>query len=149
MRKEKSAIEEKNKQFSLLKADQSEDLLKAKNALVKEQTIYVEKRPNQLVTLLPFGINHFVLESPIKGGIHLSLQALGLATNIGGYWWKQSYLRGFGSRELLDSTDKNKFETAQITQYVGILAMVLSFGVSIVDALFVYKSLPAETRTAP
>lgn len=128
-------------------ADEESKIILEKNqelALVKNQVprieepekiITVKYKPSFFTTILPFGINHFSLGSPTKGSIYLSLQAVSLLTNIGAFWWKQSYLEKAFVPRLTSQNDKKRFQTAQITQYVALSTLLASLTVSIIDAM--------------
>lgn len=144
---EKLAFEEKNQYLASIKNDARHDVTDSgqkSETLKAERTVLIEKRPHLATTLFPLGLNHFFLESPMKGGVYLSLQALSLATNVAAFWWKQSYLRSFGSTRLKDQTYKSSFETAQMIQYIGLGALLLSYGISVIDALIRFQSMPSQ-----
>jgi hypothetical protein len=143
---EKSLIDEKNKHLAAIKTTNPEN---SPQQIPIKQSIALEKRPHASVTLFPFGINHFYLGAPFKGGVYLSLQALGLLTNIGAFWWKQSYLETFGRPHLKEESYRGRFETAQIVQYLGFSTLILSFSISVIDALISFKSLPTQKITSP
>jgi hypothetical protein len=100
----------------------------------------IEQKPPMLTTLFPLGLNHFHLGSPVKGGIYLSLQGLGLALNVTAYWWKQSYLESFGASRLKNHNYQRSFETAQLMQYISLGATIISYCVSVIDALIHIQS---------
>lgn len=110
----------------------------------KERTIFIEKKPHAVATLFPLGLNHFYLNSPLRGGIYLSMQTLGLVTNVAAYFWKQSYLDNYGSHRLKSASYQASFETAQMIQYIGFTTIVISYGISVIDALIRYKSMPTQ-----
>lgn len=141
---QKALIEEKNKQLASVKTDND---FQAHRTNQLERGLVIE-RPHPVVTLFPLGINHFYLHSPTKGATYLSLQLIGLATNIGGFWWKRSYLDGFGSSHLKDESMHARFETAQVVQWVGFTTLLLSFSVSVIDALLSLKKTSAQNTTS-
>lgn len=131
-REEKLLIEEKNRHLANIKP--VEPVLEPETV-----TREIDKKPHIVTTLFPFGLNHFSLNSPLKGSIYLSVQGLGVLTNISAFWWKQSYLSGFGSNRLKDPTLRPGFQAAQIIQYVGFGTMVAGFLVSVIDALIQFN----------
>lgn len=147
--REKDAIEEKNKHLASIKNEVAleQDIKNGPDKIIKsnlERTVFIEKRPHRLTALLPMGMNHFIQNAPWKGGLYLSLQSLGLITNVAAFWWKQSYLEGLGSSRLMDSSYGNRFETAQMIQYIGLGTLVISYVASIIDALIRFQSLPTQ-----
>ena len=147
--KEKAAIEEKNQHLASIKNESRHDPSTARdfdhgNASKNERIVLIEKRPSHVTTLFPFGINHFYLQSPVKGGIYLSLQTLSLATNIAAFWWKQSYLLNFGGAFVKQPSYKGSFDTAQTIQYIGLGALLISYGISVIDALIRFHSMPTQ-----
>jgi hypothetical protein len=138
-REEKSIIDEKNRQLALVKNKaQSKNNEESKinippTPMFDRETLILQ--PQKMIALFPFGFNHFYLNSPIRGGIYLSLQSLGFAINIAAFWWKQSYLEGFGATRLKDQNLLGQFETAQMFQYIGLGTLIFSYCVSIIDAL--------------
>lgn len=144
--RELSIIEQKNQQLALIKPV-SEPVVEAKPLLIGEKIISKPKN-NLATTLFPFGINHYLLNKPLKGSIYLSLQALSLAANIGSYWWKQSYLSTFGASRLENSTNRTGFNTAQTFQYIALGAFVTALGASIVDALIDYAKSSSQSDQA-
>lgn len=137
---QKALIEEKNKQLASIRTDNNSQ--EHRNDQLERRLVIAP--PHPVVTLFPLGINHFYLQSPTKGATYLSLQLIGLATNIGGFWWKRSYLDGFGSSHLKDEAMHARFETAQVVQWVGFTALLLSFSVSVIDAVLSLKKTPAQ-----
>ncbi len=125
--KEKALIDEKNKQLALLNS--------------ANKPIILEKPPSIAPAFLPMGLNHFN-SSPLKGGIYLSVQSLGLLTNISAFWWKQTYLNGFGGHRLKNEDSLSSFTTAQVAQYVGLGALVLGYAVSVIDSLIQINKTP-------
>ncbi|MCA9507879.1 MAG: hypothetical protein KC505_05610 [Myxococcales bacterium] len=142
--RELKVIEEKNKQLASIKISQP-----LVNAQAKTQQKINLTKPKMPIsnTLFPFGINHYLLNSPIKASVYLSLQGLSLLGNIGAYWWKQSYLDEFGSSRLSKPEYKSRFEAAQIIQYVALGTFVVSLGASIVDALITYSNDTSKHET--
>lgn len=129
-------IAEKNKSIAIAR-DQVTSLV---NPPIIEKVVVVEKKPNFLVSFLPFGFNHYYLGSKTKGSIYLSLQAASLLTNITAYWWKQSCLESFGSNRLSDISKRSHFSIAQQTQYIALGTLVAALTVSIIDALIFFPS---------
>jgi hypothetical protein len=136
---QKEIIKQKNQELLEIKALN----MKKMNKITKE-TIMVENRPSLMVSLLPFGMNHFYLESPFKGGVYASLQGAGLLANIGAYWWKQSYLLGNGRVSLKRSTIEKNFAVAQYIQWTAFAFLGLSFAISVIDALLSIKNMPEQ-----
>ncbi|HXW60801.1 MAG TPA: hypothetical protein VEK06_04600 [Myxococcota bacterium] len=110
---------------------------------LEKNSVFLTK-PKLITTLLPFGINHFYQHSPIKGSVYLGLQTLGLLTNVGAFWWKQSYLLKFGGAHLEKSSDKSKFETAQVIQYVSLGSAIAIFCASVIDALIHFNDVKTD-----
>lgn len=132
--KEKDLIKEKNKHLATLT-----------NIEAPKPAPLILEKPGMGKAFLPFGLNHFYTDSEIKGGIYLSVQSLGLLTNIAAFWWKQSYLNSFGGHRLLEPELRGSFNTAQIMQYVGLGALIGGFVVSVIDALIQFNKTPATT----
>lgn len=109
-----------------------------------EKSIAFGERPQFITTLFPFGINHFYQGSPIKGSIYLGLQALGLLTNVGAFWWKQSYLTKFGSPYLEKTSNRTQFETAQMIQYISLGSVIAIFTASVIDAFITINEGKSE-----
>ncbi len=128
--KEVQKIEAKNKELALLTKKDSPSKTAAKTIVISPP-----QKPKIGTALFPFGINHYLMNAPLKGSIYLSLQSLGLLANIGAFWWKQSYLHSFGSSRLLNAQEKNAFNTAQNIQYIALGTFITALGVSIIDAL--------------
>ncbi len=126
-RKEKAAIEEKSQRLASIKNESREQN--------KVTALLAPKPPATIVTLFPFGINHFYLHKPLKGSIYLAAQSIGLATNVGAFWWKQAYLANFGSTQLKEQAFRGGFNTAQTIQYIGLGALLISYSISVIDAL--------------
>lgn len=149
---EKLAIEEKNKRLATIKSETENakemPAIETAASPPEEKIVFIERRPSAVTTLFPLGINHFYLRSPVKGSIYLSLQTLGLAANITAFWWKQSYLDSFGSRQLKDPSYRDRFYTIQIIQYVGLGTWIASFAISVVDALITLNNMPTQTISA-
>lgn len=139
---ERVAIEYKNKQLATVKGKIEQNVQKITPP--KKSDFYVVEKPKIITTLFPLGLNHYYLSSPIKGGIYLSTQVLGLAANIGAFWWKQSYLKKFGSSDLKHLSYENRFHTAQTIQYIGLGAMITGYAVSVIDALIRFQFMPAQ-----
>ncbi|HXW52606.1 MAG TPA: hypothetical protein VEL47_00745 [Myxococcota bacterium] len=140
---ERALIDKKNQQMASKKIEaQASQKLDEQKPLVEleKNSLFVERKPRFVTTLFPAGLNHFYLGSPIKGGIYLSLQTLGLGTNILAYWWKQSYLQSFGSGLLKDQNNRGRFETAQMIQYIGLGAMLIGYGASVIDAVLEWQA---------
>lgn len=148
--KEKMAIDEKNQHLASAKNEAQLELGLTKRATVEKEplpertNLFIEKRPHMVTTLFPLGLNHFYLSSPTRGGIYLSLQSLSLATNIAAFWWKQSYLDGFGTHRLKDKSLQGRFETAQLIQYIALGAMIVTYGTSVVDAVIRFLNTPSQ-----
>lgn len=147
--KEKADIEAKNQHLASIKNESRHDtpLERASGfepTQKTERVVFIERRPSRLTTLFPLGINHFYLQSPVKGGVYLSLQSLGFVTNIAAFWWKQSYLASMGGARLKDATSQSGFETAQTIQYIGLSALLISYAVSVIDALIQFQSIPSQ-----
>jgi tetratricopeptide (TPR) repeat protein len=142
--KELKAIESKNARLNSLKPKASKEEALEEKPSVLEKTVLVEKRAPFLTNFIPFGVNHFMQQSPIKGSIYLGLQTASLVTNIAAFWWKESYLNGFDVPRLRDQGYKSRFDAAQTTQYVALGAFVFSLAVSIIDALITYSKSPAQ-----
>lgn len=136
--KEKKLIEEKNRQLASIKETEETKLPLVPEPLVLE-------KPAFATNFLPFGLNHFYLNSPIKGGVYLSMQTLGLITNIAAFWWKQSYLIGIGSHHLKEHEPQGSFNTAQMVQFVGLGTLIASFAVSVIDALIQFNRTSSRT----
>lgn len=135
--KQRDIIRQKNQEILALKSiDESQ-----KNIITKE-TVIIEKKPPLLVGILPLGINHFYLHSPIKGSIYGSLQGLGLIANIWGYWQKHSYIDSANLRHLSYETIKQNGRQAQYVQWTGFSIMSLSLVISAIDAIINIKNLP-------
>jgi hypothetical protein len=137
--REKEAIALKNRRLAQVK---NEITLPSQENLVSNMSMApsgleksIKTKPPLALAFFPFGVNQFYLDSPKSGVAYLSLQTLFLASNITGFWWKQSYLSHAGSNYLADAGNRRKFETAQVVQYVGLAGLVLTYGVSVVDAL--------------
>jgi tetratricopeptide (TPR) repeat protein len=128
---ESKIIWEKNQQLALLK-NQKPNLIETPDYININN---IKSKPSFYTTFLPFGINHFSLGSSLKGNIYLSIQAASLITNIGAFWWKQSYLEKTFYPRLASQDDKKKFQTAQITQYVALSTLLTTLAVSIIDAM--------------
>lgn len=141
---ELKVIEEKNQQLALIKP--SIPASPPQTPHVTEKIIIAQPQTPFVATLFPFGINHYLLNSPIKGTVYLSLQAFGLAANVGAYWWKQSYLNNFGTSRLENPAHKRRFESAQIIQYVSLGVFAASFTASIIDALINYSKSSAQNE---
>ncbi len=145
--KENAIIEEKNKHMESIKSE-AKALREMENAdtavPVEKQAFVIEKKPPMVTTLFPAGLNHFYLGSPIRGGVYLSLQTLGLGTNIAAFWWKQSYLQSTGKNFLKDQSNKGRFETAQMFQYIGLGALVIGYGASFIDAMIQWHNMPSQ-----
>jgi hypothetical protein len=136
---QKEIIKQKNQELLEIKALNTQKM----NKITKE-TIMVENRPLFMIALLPFGMNHFYLESPFKGVVYASLQGAGLLANIGAYWWKQSYLLGHGKVSSKRSAIEKNFEAAQYIQWTGFAILGLSFAISVIDALLSIKNMPTQ-----
>lgn len=146
-RKEKSIINEKNRQLATLRSEAHQEQRlepKQQDVNLKERLIFIEKKPHLVSTLFPLGLNHFYLNSPVRGGIYLSVQTLGLITNIAAYFLKQSYLESFGSSRLKEQGDHASFQTVQTIQYIGLGTLVVGYGISVIDALIRFKSMPTQ-----
>ncbi len=146
---EKAAIDKKNLHLASIKSESQHESEREGGASQEgspnqERVVIVEKRPSRLTTLFPAGINHFYLESPVKGGVYLSLQTLGLAANVAAFWWKQSYLTGLGKTRLKEAGAKSGFETAQTIQYIGLSTLLVSYIVSVIDALINFHNIPSQ-----
>lgn len=135
---EKAVIEQKNKYLASVKSEAQEEKAIAGNK--EEKIIFIEKKLPAFTTLFPFGINHFLENSKLSGSIYLSAQALSLGINIAAFWWKESYLDGFGSSHLLDPQSSTKFKTAQMLQYIGLGGLLISYCASIIDALIRFQN---------
>jgi tetratricopeptide (TPR) repeat protein len=147
--KEKAAIDEKNMHLALIKRDTEPEATAerahiAQNKQKPERIVMIEKKPVIVTTLFPFGINHFYLASPVKGAMYFSLQTLSLVTNVAAFWWKTSYLASFGSARLTNNNDIGKFQTAQTIQYISLGTLIISYGISVIDALIRFKSIPSQ-----
>lgn len=130
--RERKKIEDKNKQLATLSAKTAN----SPTLTVASQTIKVPSIEVKTSTaLFPFGINHYLMNAPLKGTIYLSVQSLGLLANIGAFWWKQSYLDSFGSSRLMNASEKNSFTAAQTIQYIALGTFIAALGVSMIDAL--------------
>jgi len=125
---ESKIIYEKNQRLALVKnqVPRFEEL---------EKIIQPKYKPSFFTMFLPFGINHFSMGSFTKGTIYLSVQAASLLTNVGAFWWKQSYLEKAFTPRLASPNDKKNFQAAQITQYVALSTLLAACAVSIIDAL--------------
>lgn len=135
--KQQDIIRQKNQEILAIKSiDDSK-----KNMITKE-TVIIEKKPPLIISLLPLGINHFYIHSPIKGSIYGSLQGLGLIANIWGYWQKHSYIGGDNLRHLSYETIKQNGRQAQYVQWTGFGIMSLSLVVSVIDAIISIRNLP-------
>lgn len=141
---ELKVIEEKNQQLALIKPSSPANLPDPSHP--NEKIVLAPPKIPFATTLFPFGINHYLSNSPVKGSIYLSLQAFGLAANIGAYWWKQSYLDTFGTSRLENPANKGRFEAAQIIQYVALGVFTASLGASIIDALINYSNSSAQNE---
>jgi hypothetical protein len=138
-KKERTAIEDKNKQLASIKTSLEDDTPKKTEDPVKLDLFAIDKKPHVITTLFPLGLNHYYLNAPIRGGIYLSLQVLGISSNIAAFWWKQSYLNNFGSSHLKNPQYQGRFETAQMIQYIALGAMLSSYAVSVIDALIRFQ----------
>lgn len=127
---EQKAILEKNERLALVRPNTESSAISP-----PEKKLAINAPPSFATSLFPFGINHYYLGSPVKGSIYLGLQTLGLAANIGAFWWKQSYLQKFGVARLENNAHKNRFQAAQVVQYVALSTLLVAFGVSVVDAI--------------
>lgn len=133
--KESLRIQEKNKHLAQVVPE-------AKiNGQEEPRIHYIEKPPHPSVVLFPFGLNHFVLGSSVRGGVYLSLQSLGILANVAAFWWKHSYLDGIGTSILHESQNRGRFETAQTVQFLGLTAALVSYGISVADAFMSFKRL--------
>gem|GEM_PF-2040264 len=144
--KERANIDQKSRRLASIKTEaqglRQGDKAPSNTAKALPHLLYKRDSAPFITTLFPLGLNHFYLGLPIKGGIYLSLQALSLGTNIAAFWWKSSYLHGFGSNYLKDPANKGRFETAQTIQYIALGAMIIGYGASIIDALIEWKRMP-------
>jgi hypothetical protein len=141
--KQKKAIDEKTKHLASKKSEALYQTEESEPQII-EKTIVIEKKPSMVTTLFPLGLNHFHLKAPIKGGIYFSLQTLGLATNIAAFWWKQSYLESFGTNRLKDHNLLGRFETAQVIQYIGLGTLIISYCISVIDALIHFQNASSQ-----
>lgn len=132
-------IEQKNQSLAALKSQSIIEL-----PSVETTAVLIPKKPLFVTTLFPLGVNHFYQGSNIKGSLYLALQASSLVANIGSYWWKQSYLKEYGTSKLEYPHQKSRFEIAQTIQYVALGALVISLGASIVDAMISYFKSSAQ-----
>ena len=74
-----------------------------------------------------------------------NIQKILFITNISAFWWKQSYLNGFGGHRLKNENSLSSFTTAQVAQYVGLGALVLGYAVSVIDSLIqINKTQPSQ-----
>lgn len=128
---EQKAIEKKNEHLALVRENNLEVAIKD-SFMPKDN--FLTPKPKLVSTLFPFGINHFYQSSPVKGGVYLGLESLGIALNIGAFWWKQSYLTRFGEPKLQDMSNLKHFETAQVIQYVALGSTLLFYVISVIDA---------------
>jgi hypothetical protein len=138
----KKIIEEKNQRLASIKSEAKEHRVENPPILaplVKEKIVLIEKKPHMLTSLFPLGINHFYLGSPMKGGIYMSLQTLGLATNIAAFWWKQSYLDSYGITRLKEKNLANHFEITQLIQYIALGSAAFIYGASVIDAMLNFR----------
>lgn len=142
--KVKAEINFKSEQLSSLKKNNEPSRVLENNLLLSTKKIAIDEKPITVVNFFPLGINHFYLGSPVKGGIYLSLQSLGLAANIAAFWWKSSYLVSFGSPHLKDPQTANNFSTAQVIQYVGFGAFIISYATSVLDALIHFRRMSTQ-----
>jgi tetratricopeptide (TPR) repeat protein len=145
--KEKAAIDAKNQHLAVIKNEAKEtkaEKEKNKETASPVSIVGIKNPPSMAVTLFPLGLNHFALDSPVKGGIYLSLQTLGLVTNVAAFWWKSSYLTNLGSARLKNADKESGFKTAQTFQYIGLSALLLSYGISIVDALIRFQRITSQ-----
>lgn len=133
--KESLRIQEKNKHLAQVVPDNKT------NGQETPRIHYIEKPPHLSVVLFPFGLNHFIMGSSVKGGVYLSLQSLGTLANVAAFWWKHSYLDGLGTSRLHEGQNRGRFETAQTVQFLGLAAALLSYGISVADAFMSFKSL--------
>lgn len=93
------------------------------------------KKPPKVLSVLPFGLNHFAYDDKRSGGIFLSWQALSLLGNIGAFWWKQSYLTGLLKPSIQDEGKFITFNRAQTLQHAMLLSLVIGYGTSVVVCL--------------
>jgi tetratricopeptide (TPR) repeat protein len=128
--REAKIIADKNKQLALVKIPAPIHNI--------TQNLDLNKKTGFLTIFLPFGLNHYYLKAPTKALTYFSLQAFGVAANIGAFWWKQSYLEKLGSPRLEHIADRSKFQVAQITQYIALSTLLAAFTVSIIDAMISY-----------
>ena len=139
---EKLALDEKNLAIATIKNNaQMEGTLGPSNLAVPGAITARRTAPAMINNFLPFGINLFSLGSPVRGGIYLSVQTLGLLTNVSAFWWKQSYLKSFGSNQLERENMSGRFETAQMIQYIGLGSLILGYGLSVLDSLLRSRKL--------
>jgi hypothetical protein len=142
--RELKIIEEKNLKLAQLQPKVNESTPLEKPVLVTEKIIIAKPKNHITTALFPFGVNHYLLNQPMKGTIYLSIQAVSLAANIGAYWWKQSYLNSFGASRLENPGQRSAFTTAQTIQYIALGSLVTALSVSIVDALIDYVKSSAQ-----
>jgi tetratricopeptide (TPR) repeat protein len=119
-------------------AEQERKIFLEKNQKLLLLDTKKEHKDPMLTNFLPLGLNHYYLDSPLKGTVYLSVQTLGFLTNIAAFWWKQSYLSSFGSNHLKDLDHKASFNNAQIVQFVGLGTVLVGFVVSVIDAFMQY-----------
>lgn len=87
---------------------------------------------------LPLGGNLYSLKQNNKALVYLILQSSFLGMNIGAFWWKQTYLSKFNHNDLRKNEYKQSFNTTQIIQFTALAAFLLSYGISVGDALVQY-----------
>lgn len=148
---EKALINQKNQYLAEIKNEAQLEKYPIKNEVNEDALIKTwppTKIPHQATAFFPMGLNHYYLQSPVKGGVYFMLQTLGLATNIAAFWWKQSYLNDFGVSRLKDRNLQGRFETAQMIQYVGLSTLVVSYVVSVIDALIRFQDRPSQKRSS-
>ena len=87
---------------------------------------------------LPLGANQYSLKQNNKALTYLILQSSFLGINIGAFWWKQSYINKFSHKDLKKNEYKQPVNTTQIIQFSALAAFLLTYGISVGDALVQY-----------
>jgi hypothetical protein len=78
-----------------------------------------------LALYAPFGLSHFlVLDSPGWGALWLTLQLIGLGTNVGAYWSGEGLKDEIG---FVPRASESSFETARVVQFAGLGFFALSW----------------------
>lgn len=131
LEEERLLLQEKSKNLA-----QSKTVIKINIPEKIEKTSFAPKDKNKfLISVMPFGINHYFFDDKIKTITYATLQASTLLANIASFWIKQNYLNSYNGLSIKSGDLVKSFKVTQNIQFISLTGFILAYGVSVVDAL--------------